>query len=219
MLPFRESLQGGVPLLKRILITGYKASELGIFSLKHPGISIIKKAIQKRLTPLIEEGLEWVVVSGGWGVELWAAEAVLDLRASTYPELKLAVITPFLEQEEKWSDDKKNSYTSVITRANYVNSITKTKYEGPWQFKERDKFLLRNSDGILLVYDEDTEGSPKFMKLQAAQIAAQHDYPIITINAGDLQNVAEDEQHVEHGDQWGDMDAQHPSGPTDDEEI
>lgn len=208
-----------MPFLKRILITGYKASELGIFSLKHPGISIIKKAIQKRLTPLIEEGLEWVVVSGGWGVELWAAEAVLDLREGTYPELKLAVITPFLEQEEKWSDEKKNSYTSVITRANYVNSITKTKYEGPWQFKERDKFLLRNSDGILLVYDEDTEGSPKFMKQQAAQVAAHHDYPIITINASDLQNVAEDEQDMEHGDAWGDMDTLHPGGPADYEEI
>ncbi|MNY50828.1 hypothetical protein D3C86_1863690 [compost metagenome] len=88
-----------------------------------------------------------------------------------------------------------------MQRANYVNSITKTKYEGPWQFKERDKFLLRNSDGILLVYDEETEGSPKFMKLQAAQIAANHTYPIMTINAFDLQNVAEDEQ----GDYGGDM--------------
>lgn len=191
--------------MKRILITGYKASELGIFSLKHPGIPIIKKAIQKRLIPLIEEGLEWVVVSGQWGVELWAAEAVLDLQARDYPDLKLAVITPFLEQEEKWSDDKKSSYGSVMQRANYVNSITKTKYEGPWQFKERDKFLLRNSDGILLVYDEETEGSPKFMKLQAAQIAAKHAYPIMTINAFDLQNVAEDEQGDYAGGYAGDM--------------
>jgi uncharacterized phage-like protein YoqJ len=187
--------------LKRVLITGYKANELGIFSLKHPGIPIIKKAIQKRLIALLDDGLEWVVVSGQWGVELWAAEAVLELRERTHPDLKLAVITPFLEQEEKWSDDKKGCYASVMQRANYVNSITKTKYEGPWQFKERDKFLLRNSDGILLVYDEETEGSPKFMKLQAAQIAAHHTYPIITINAFDLQNVAEDD----HGDYGGDM--------------
>ncbi|SDN19971.1 Uncharacterized SPBc2 prophage-derived protein YoqJ [Paenibacillus sp. yr247] len=203
--------------MKRVLITGYKASELGIFSLKHPGISIIKKAIQKRLIALLEEGLEWVVVSGQWGVELWAAEAVLELRGSAYPELKLAVITPFLEQEEKWSDDKKNSYTSVIERANYVNSVTKTKYEGPWQFKERDKFLLRNSDGIILVYDEDTEGSPKFMKQQAVQIAVNHAYPIIIINAYDLQNIAEDEQGEQQGDQWGDLD--HASDNKDFEEL
>ncbi|MEC0230127.1 SLOG family protein [Paenibacillus alba] len=209
--------------MKRILITGYKASELGIFSLKHPGIPIIKKAIQKKLIALVEEGLEWVVVSGGWGVELWAAEAVLELRTNTCPELKLAIITPFLEQEEKWSDDKKNCYTSVIERANYVNSITKTKYEGPWQFKERDKFLLRNSDGILLVYDEDTEGSPRFMKQQAAQLAANHAYPILTINAYDLQNIAEDEQGEQHGgedlsgDQWEDLDTYKDN--TDFEEI
>lgn len=208
--------------MKRVLITGYKASELGIFSLKHQGIPIIKKAIQKRLIPLVEEGLEWVVVSGGWGVELWAAEAVLELQAKTCPELKLAVITPFLEQEENWSDEKKGSYTSVMTRANYVNSITKTKYEGPWQFKERDKFLLRNSDGIILVYDEDTEGSPKYMKQQAVQLAANHDYPIITINANDLQNVAEDQYDEpysdSHGDQWADM-MDHHVDNNDDHEI
>lgn len=205
--------------MKRVLITGYKASELGIFSLKHSGIPIIKKAIKKRLIALIDEGLEWVVVSGQWGVELWAAEAVLDLRGGAYPELKLAVVTPFLEQEEKWSDDKKNSYNSVMERANYVNSVTKTKYEGPWQFKERDKFLLRNSDGIILVYDEDTEGSPKFMKQQAAQIAANHAYPIITINAYDLQNIAEDEQGDQSGDLAGDLDFADTSSSTDFEEI
>ncbi|MDD9265855.1 DUF1273 domain-containing protein [Paenibacillus sp. GCM10023248] len=204
--------------MKRVLITGYKASELGIFSLKHQGIPIIKKAIQKRLIPLVEEGLEWVVVSGGWGVELWAAEAVLELQAKACPELKLAVITPFLEQEENWSDEKKGCYTSVLNRANYVNSITKTKYEGPWQFKERDKFLLRNSDGIILVYDEDTEGSPKYMKMQAVQLAANHDYPIITINANDLQNAAEEDHEDAYGDSWTDM-VDEPANYNDDHEI
>ncbi|NEW07690.1 DUF1273 family protein [Paenibacillus sp. SYP-B3998] len=184
--------------MKRVLITGYKASELGIFSLKHPGIAIIKKAIKKKLHALIDEGLEWVIVSGQWGVELWAAEAALELK-QIHKELKIAVITPFLEQEEKWSDDKKNIYNSVIGRVDYVNSITKTKYEGPWQFKERDKFLLRNTDGILLVYDEDTEGSPKFMKKQAMQIAATQIYPILSINALDLQNIAEDDLEEQSG--------------------
>lgn len=179
--------------LKRVLITGYKASELGIFSLKHPGIPIIKKAIQKKILSLLDEGLEWVIVSGQWGVELWAAEAALELK-QTYRELKVAVITPFVEQEEKWSEEKKNIYSSVISRADYVNSITRTKYEGPWQFKERDKFLLRNSDGIILVYDEETEGSPKFIKEQAMQFANTQPYPVIIINAFDLQDMA-DEEH------------------------
>ncbi|UJF36402.1 DUF1273 domain-containing protein [Paenibacillus hexagrammi] len=179
--------------MKRVLITGYRASELGIFSLKHPGISIIKKAITKQIISLMDEGLEWVVVSGGWGVELWAAEAVIDLKTE-YPHMRLAVITPFLEQEEKWSDEKKGIYSGVLARADYVNSVTKTKYDGPWQFKERDTFLLRNTDGMILVYDEDTGGSPQYIKRQAMRLAEQGSYPIFSINAMDLQSVAEDER-------------------------
>lgn len=179
--------------MKTILVTGYKASELGIFALKHPGIDIIKKAIKKRLTALIGDGLEWVVVSGQWGVEIWAAEACIELKAS-FPELRLAIITPFLEQEEKWNDSKKEAYTQILLKADYINSITKSKYVGPWQFKERDKFLLRNSDGILLVYDEENEGSPKYIKEQAFKEGETREYPIITINAYDLQDLSEEER-------------------------
>jgi uncharacterized phage-like protein YoqJ len=179
--------------VKSVLITGYKATELGIFSLKHPGIEIIKKAIKKQVIALMDEGLEWIVVSGQWGVELWAAEAVLELR-STYESLRLAVITPFLEQDEKWSDEKKRIYQSVIQQANYINSVTKNKYTGPWQFAEKNKFLLRNTDGIILVYDEDNEGSPKYMKEQAQKHALSRDYPIYSINALDLQSIAEEDQ-------------------------
>src|SRR5690242_15642689 len=96
---------GSVGFVKTVLVTGYKASELGIFSLKHPGIGIIKKALKKQILALLEEGLEWVIVSGQWGVELWAAEAVLELKENGH-ELQLAVITPFLEQQENWSDEK-----------------------------------------------------------------------------------------------------------------
>ncbi len=181
--------------MKRVLVTGYRATELGIFSLKHAGIPIIKKAITKRLTALIDEGLEWVVVSGQWGVEIWAAEALLELKHS-YPHLQLAVITPFLEQEEKWSEDKRGIYNHVIQQADFVSSVTKLKYDGPWQFVEKDKFLIRNSDGLLLVYDEENEGSPRYIKKQALQWAEKQPYSIITINAYDLQSIADDERQI-----------------------
>jgi uncharacterized phage-like protein YoqJ len=179
--------------MKSVLIAGYKASELGIFSQKHPGIGIIKKAIAKRILALIDDGLEWVVVSGQWGVELWAAEVCLELKTQ-YEQLKLAVITPFLEQEENWSDDKKELYGGIIAKADYVNSVTKSKYSGPWQFKEKDSFLLRNTDGMILLYDEEKEGSPKYIKLLAEQMSASRPYPIVGITAFDLQSIAEDEQ-------------------------
>jgi uncharacterized phage-like protein YoqJ len=179
--------------VKRVLIMGYKASELGIFSLKHPGIAIIKKAIKKQLISLVDEGLEWVIVSGQWGVELWAAEAAIELQ-DLYPALQIALVTPFLEQDEKWSEDKKNYYRSILKQVNYVNSVTKSKYEGGWQFREKNKFLMHNSDGLILVYDEELEGSPKYIKALALQHTLVQAYPILSITANDLQNIADEEQ-------------------------
>ncbi|WP_248924711.1 DUF1273 domain-containing protein [Paenibacillus hamazuiensis] len=179
--------------MKSVLVTGYKASELGIFSLKHPGIDIIKKALKKRIAALIDDGLEWVIVSGQWGVELWAAEATVELKTE-YDNLRLAVITPFLDQEENWSDPKKELYSRITQQADYVKSVTNSKYDGPWQFKERDKFLLRNTDGLLLVYDEEKVGSPKFIKEQAERMAGTRVYPIISITEYDLQSIVEEER-------------------------
>lgn len=179
--------------MNKVLITGYKAAELGIFSLKHPGIEIIKKAIKRQIVSLVEDGLEWVIVSGQWGVELWAAEAVLELK-DTCENLQLAIITPFLEQDENWSEEKKGYYRSILQKADYVNSVTKSKYDGPWQFKEKNKFLLRNTEGLILLYDDEQEGSPKFIKAEAMQQNRSREYPIFTITAYDLQSIADEER-------------------------
>lgn len=180
-------------MLKRLVITGYKAHELGIFNDKHPGIAIIKKALQERLISFIEDGLEWVVLSGQLGVETWAAEVAMDLQME-YPDLKYAIITPFLDQEKNWNEAKQKKYEMILAQADFVTSLTKRPYEAPWQFIEKNKFFLKNSDGILIVYDEENEGSPKYIKKLAEQYADKYEYEIFLIDAYDLQAIAEEEQ-------------------------
>lgn len=73
-------LKGADIILKRLVVTGYKPHELGIFDDKHPGVRFIKKALEKRLVALLDDGLEWVIISGQLGIEAWAAEVVIDLK-------------------------------------------------------------------------------------------------------------------------------------------
>ncbi|MDP4164212.1 MAG: SLOG family protein, partial [Bacillota bacterium] len=87
-----------IAIYKVLAISGYKPFELGIFQKDHASVTYIKAAIKKELIPMLEEGLEWVLISGQLGVELWAAEVIFDLQID-YPNVKLGVITPFLEQE------------------------------------------------------------------------------------------------------------------------
>lgn len=184
-------------MVKRLVITGYKPHELGVFNDQHPGVNIIKKALNGHLLSMLDEGLEWVIVSGQLGVETWALDVVIELK-EVYPQLKYAIITPFLDQEKNWNDTKKEKYQSLLTKADFQISVTKKSYEGPWQFIEKNKFVIRNSDGLLLVYDAENEGSPKFIREEAIKYAEGNEYKIITISADDLQLIAEEEQQ----DQW-----------------
>jgi uncharacterized phage-like protein YoqJ len=183
--------------MKRIIITGYKQHELGVFDQKHPGVSVIKKAIQRKLITLLEDGLEWVILSGQLGVETWAAEVIMDLQMD-YPQLRYAVITPFLDQEKNWNEMKKEKYEEILMNADYTATVTKKPYEGPWQFVAKNKFFIQNSDGLLIVFDEEKGGSPKYLKELADQYAENHHYEIITIDSYDLQAIVEEEMY----NQW-----------------
>lgn len=76
--------------------------------------------------------------------------------------------------------------------ADYVASVTNIEYQAPWQFVEKDKFIVANTDGILLVYDEENEGSPKYVKSYVEKYKEKVDYEMLKITAYDLQLIAEE---------------------------
>lgn len=180
-------------MIKVLAVTGYKPFELGIFQQNHQGIYYIKKALEKNMKVLIEDGLEWVIVSGQLGVESWAAEVTIELQEQ-YPNLKLGVFTPFLEQEQNWNETNKENYELILSQADFVDSITKRTYDNPQQFRLKNHFFVYKSDALLIIYDDENKGSPAYM-LETAQKRSEHEnYPIIVINSFDLQSIVEEEQ-------------------------
>ncbi|GGE56680.1 DUF1273 domain-containing protein [Priestia taiwanensis] len=179
--------------MKVVVITGYKPSELGVFSEKNPAVTYIKQAIRKRLVPLVEAGLEWVIISGQLGVELWAAQVVVDIQLE-HPHLQLGLFTPFLEQEENWNEHNKMMYEEVLIHADHVDSITKRKYENPMQFRLKNSFLVDKSDGMIIMYDSEHEASPKYILAEAMKKKERAEYEIMTITFADIQDIVEEEQ-------------------------
>ncbi|EDL63325.1 DUF1273 domain-containing protein [Bacillus sp. SG-1] len=174
-------------------VTGYKSFELGIFKEDEPALKYIKAAIQKQLESLLEDGLEWVLISGQIGTELWAAEVVFDLQLE-YPDLKLAVLTPFLNQEEKWSETNKEYYEMIISQADFVDSVSKQPYTSPAQFRNRDQLFLHKCDAIVILYDDEKEGSPQYFFKSAKEYRENNSLEIRQITFMDLQWIVEEEQ-------------------------
>lgn len=179
--------------MKVISITGYKPFELGIFSNNEPAIDYIKKAIKKELIQLLDNGLEWVIISGQLGVELWAAEVVYELQED-YPNLKLAILTPFLNHHEGWNEKNREYYEMILSQADFVDSISKQPYIGPQQFRNKNRIFLHKSQGILIIYDEQNEGSPKYILEEAKRYKEHNKYEIRTIDFFEIQMIIEDEQ-------------------------
>ncbi|PLS16306.1 hypothetical protein CVD28_17695 [Bacillus sp. M6-12] len=183
--------------MKVLYLTGYKPFELGIFKNDHPGVKYIQSAIKQRIALFAEEGLEWVIINGQLGAELWGAEMVLELKEE-YSQLQLAVLTPYLNQEESWKEHNREYYESVLAQADFVDSISKKPYEGPAQLRTKSMFMLQKSDGMLIVYDEEKDGSPKYVYKDAKRLSESGEYHVFQITFDDLQQVIEDQSH----DDW-----------------
>lgn len=176
--------------IKTIYISGYRSFEMGVFQEKDPKIEIIKKILKKEIINYLEAGLEWVLVSGNLGVELWAAEVVGELK-NDYPELKLGIIFPFKEFGSNWNEKNQHSLEKVKALADYVNAVSHQLYQSPAQLKGHTTFLLEHTGGCLLVYDKEYEGKTVFFLRDAERFSEGFSYDIRLITMDDLQNSIE----------------------------
>ncbi|MEA1852839.1 DUF1273 domain-containing protein [Cytobacillus sp. OWB-43] len=186
-------------MVKVTTVSGYKPFELGIFKKDEQAVTYIKRAIKKQLLSLLDEGLEWVLISGQLGTELWAAEVVYELQEEGFEHLQLGVITPFLNVEGNWKEDNKEWYESIVASADYVDAVSRKPYENPNQFKMKNIFHLSKSDCLILFYDTEKEGSPKYLFEEALNYQNKKNYSIHQISFYDIQLIVEEDQMTQSG--------------------
>lgn len=186
--------------MQKVFVTGYKSFELGVFKNDSQEATYIKLALQKNILNMVDEGLEWVIISGQLGVELWAAEAVIQLK-QLYPHLQLAIMPPFVQHDSNWNEVNKEYYQFISSQADFVKPISNHPYISPMQFKNRDLFLLEKTDAMLILYDDEREGSPQYIWELAKKHAENYPYEIRQITFYDLQQVIEEEAS-KHNNEW-----------------
>ncbi|MFV0560549.1 MAG: DUF1273 domain-containing protein [Enterococcus sp.] len=175
---------------KVIYVSGYRNYEIGVFKDKDPKIEVIKNVLKSELQNFIEEGTEWILISGNLGVELWTAEVVAELKTD-YPEVKLGIIYPFAEFGAQWNEQNLAKKALAEQVADYCASVSKHPYQTPQQLKNHTNFLLEHTDGALLIYDEEYEGKPTFFFRDATNYLEQNEYDLRLISMDDLQNSIE----------------------------
>lgn len=177
-------------MIKRLYITGYQSYELGIFNENDPRVKVIKNVLKKELTALIENGLEWVMISGALGTEVWAGQIVSELKQE-YPEIQLALIFPFENFGSNWKEQNQLLLSELRQKADYVNAVSHQSYQNPRQFKNHISFLLNHTDGALVIYDSEYPGKSKFFLADVEKYQQKKAYELLTITMDDLENYSE----------------------------
>ncbi|MGT2923933.1 DUF1273 domain-containing protein [Streptococcus caviae] len=168
-----------------ILITGYKSFELGIFKDKDPKIPIIKKAIKRDLLRFLDEGADWFIFLGNLGFEYWALEVALELQ-ETY-DVQLATIFLFENHGQNWNEGNQEKLAK-FKQTDFVKYVYDS-YQNPSQLKQYNQFLLNNTDGAYLFYDEDKETNLKYLY---QMIKAKDTYPLKCLTFEELNDIVQD---------------------------
>ena len=135
------------------LILGYSSFDLGLFNEKDIRLKIIKKAIRRDLEKMADEGLKWLVFTGTLGFEHWVLEVARDMKDDF--GFQLATIFDFETHGENWNEGNQVKL-SEFKQVDFVK-YAYPNYEHKGQLRDYQLFLLENTDGAYLLYDEENE--------------------------------------------------------------
>ena len=148
--------------MKRLLISGYRSSDLGIFSNQDPKLIIIKTLIKDRLVNFLDNDGEWLITGGQMGIEQWSIEVALELK-NDYPQLKIALIRPFLDFGGHWNEDNQAKLAQLISVVDYSASISNQNYTNPGQLVGLNDFFVSHTDEAVLFYDQENPAKVEFL--------------------------------------------------------
>ena len=86
------------------------------------------------------------------GVDMWAGEQLLTLRAQTgYEDIKIVVVVPFIGYDSKWPDQSRHRLKKLIQNAN--DSIVISHSADVSSYKKRNYYMVDHAEYLIGVFD------------------------------------------------------------------
>ena len=132
---------------KRIYLccfTGHRPERLSIPESK------VKAALQKEIRLAIADGINVFITGMAPGVDIWAAEIVLELRKKEELSLKLIAASPHPGFENRWSIEWQKRYAAVMAKADFIKEVCSHYSRGCYQI--RNEWMVDHSARVIAVW-------------------------------------------------------------------
>ena len=117
-------------------VRGYEAAIIG--------------GLRKEILAAIDEGYTTFITGCSRGVDLWAADIILELRR-TNKSLKLICAVPFEGFDSKWPADWIKHYQAIRKQADWVETISSQYFAEVYQ--KRNIWMVSHSSRLIAVCD------------------------------------------------------------------
>lgn len=153
----------------------------------HPDCMKLKALLRQELVRLItEEGVTHFITGMALGIDLIAAELVLELK-SEYPQITLESAIPYEEQASNWTVQQRERYYEIAGKCDQ-ETILQTSYTDDCM-KKRNHYMVDSSTFVLAVWD----GTSRSGTAQTVRYARELCRKIIIINPKTLELTRENQ--------------------------
>ena len=125
-------------------------------------IPMLKKRLQETIESLINQGVYRYLNGGAVGWDALSASVVLDFKAKNNA-VKLIMILPCRNQDEKWSADEKTVYKEILAAADEIVYVSE-EYTADCM-KKRNIRLIEESDYCIAYMKHQRSGSSQTVRL------------------------------------------------------
>lgn len=146
----------------RVSFTGHRPDKIVGYSAAPLRVEIaIRKALAEEIRTLSEEGAEVFLSGMAPGVDLWAADEVLRLRAegSIGSNVRLVLAVPYPNFERSFRAEWRPLYLEILERADEVVYLSQGYYHGCYH--RRNDYLAEEAD-VMVAYYEGFEGGTRY---------------------------------------------------------
>ncbi len=131
-----------------IAFTGHRPDELGGYDESNPMAVKVKAKIKSKLQELKPE----LVISGmALGVDIWAAEAAIELG------IPVEAALPFVGQDAIWPKASKERFQGILQKCKKVTVVNEGGYAA-WKMQTRNQYMVDNCDLLIAVWNGKREG-------------------------------------------------------------
>ena len=146
--------------MKTYVFTGHRLQHL-LFGMNEDDARCadLKETLKEQIINLIEaENVTHFITGMALGIDLYAAELVLDLKAR-YPSITLESAIPCETQAVKWSAAQRERYYDIAAQCDKETMLQS--HYSPDCMDKRNRYMVDHADFIIAVWDGRPSGTGK----------------------------------------------------------